>query len=164
VQLAAIPATVLELAGASPPGDPVASPLPLSSADAEPPAQIVSEWTDPANVHERDEQRIVRVHRLVANKNRKDCKPRHRAFGNMRSLIRYPHQLIRYDDFEPSLFDLRDDPTTRRDLHRSHPALTQSLTEALAATNSAPVVTTPAPTTPLPKEVEDQLRALGYVD
>lgn len=98
------------------------------------------------------------------------CRPHDRVDGHLRTVVRFPYKLYWYERHEPRLFDLRIDPSLRRDLAPTHPQLVAELLRELE-----PSLNSPRPTAAprgdqrhigpgeIPAEVEAGLRALGYL-
>jgi hypothetical protein len=107
---------------------------------------------------------------MIRNANRdarRNCTSRDPVFGTIRALIRYPLKLIWYERYPAELYDLAQDPEEQIDLAGAHPEMAAALTVALSRAIGSPVAGTNA--TPvqaratLVPELEERLRALGYL-
>lgn len=163
VELASVAPSLMAWAGLEPLGDVRVAPLPTGAgagADA-----VVAEWTDPVGSdHVPDAHDFVKVHRMMSGRFREGCKPADRVFGDQRTLIRYPWKLTWYERHPPELRDLRGGEP---DVSGEQPELAAELAADLERRLRPPSSTLPqdaVPAEPLPKDVEEGLRALGYLE
>ncbi|MBN2287890.1 MAG: hypothetical protein JXQ83_01060, partial [Candidatus Glassbacteria bacterium] len=83
-----------------------------------------------------------------------------------RSLIRYPFELMVEQDGVKKLYDLEQDPLELADLSRAEPEIVERMADELKRTIEAlePLKITPkVGARRMSKELEKQLKALGYI-
>jgi arylsulfatase A-like enzyme len=139
--------------------------LPLAAAKKGGPG-LVAEWTDPVGGgHAPDPDDFVKVHRMMSRKFRAACSENDRVFGDQSAIVRHPWKLTGYEKHAPELHDLRAPWGARKDVSAEHPGIVAELVAELERRleASAPL-RNGAPAEPLPKEVEEGLRALGYLE
>ncbi len=168
VQLADIMPTVLRWAGAVVPDGLAGRELPT----VPPPSAVVraqiAEYVSPDGEAGPDELPFVTSARKKADYYRRSCTRDDRVFGDMRTIIRYPHKLIWYANYPMELYDLDTYPLEERDLATTKPALVAILAEELLRSVSQPSgiagdASRPAAEVLPPPAVVDGLRALGYL-
>ncbi len=121
---------------------------------------ILAEFSDTAENVKGAKAGMLRLLGLA----RKRCLPEHRVFGNMRALIQYPFKLIDYERYSSELYELSSSTDTRRDIQASKPEIAARLDTALEELVSSfePPPGDPVEVPPVPSEVLERLRALGY--
>ena len=128
VQIADIAPSILSWAGIDLPPGLAARPLPTSNeGDAE--RVIIAEYADYESL--RADTLPGRAMLRFAKDMRRFCDDQDRVFGEMRTVVRYPYKVIRYDKYSTELFDISVDPTESRDLSDSRPALARELLSQL---------------------------------
>jgi hypothetical protein len=167
VSLASVAPSLVAWAGLEPLPGVDRAPLPTLPARAPEtaPRAVLAEWTDPVGGdHGLDPHDFVKVHRMMSGRFRAGCTPADRVFGDQRVLVRYPWKLTWYDRYPPELQDLREGAA---DVSKQHPELTAELLAELEHSLGPPAafsrqVSSPDPAEPLPQDVKEGLRALGY--
>lgn len=168
VDLARVAPSLVAWAGLERLPDVTRRPLPLAPTTAE--EAVLAEWYDPVGrAHAEDPNDFVKVHRMMSRKHRLACVPADRVRGDQRAFIRYPWKLTWYERHPPELQDLRESFRNRPDVSAQHPDVTAELLAELTkrvarkppSRHAEPEPTRPGP---LPDEVAEQLRALGYLD
>lgn len=95
---------------------------------------------------------------------RRGCEPGDRVFGEMLSLLRFPHKLIWYEQAPPQLYDLRWDEREISDLAAQQPERVAELSRELQEWRQQLARIEDAPDTAPSPETVEALRSLGYVE
>jgi arylsulfatase A-like enzyme len=166
VQLADIVPTVMGWLGLSLPPNLAGRPLPT---DANPPAEVplvTAEFYDIGPEAKSDANLITKILVSATDKLRQKCDSRDRVYGDMRSLIRSPLKLVWYEDYPSELFDLSVDRKEQHDLAAERPAIVAQFTAELEklVARGAHHAPSGGGTLDVPADVQERLRALGYVD
>jgi hypothetical protein len=138
-------------------------PLPTTAGDRTDAPPVVAEQTEIAGEHAPDSP-LAALLRQVTDRIRHHCGPDDRVFGDMRALVAEPFKLIRYANYPAALYDLGTDPAEQHDLSSRESARVAAMSAELdrRTARAAPPGETP-PEVPVPRDVLDRLRALGYV-
>jgi arylsulfatase A-like enzyme len=163
VQLADVVPSVLAWARAPVPDGLAGRPLPTrDGTGAGSSRAIVSEYMDYTNEDNVPEAMRERVRRYAA-RGRSRCGPQDRVFGDMRSILVFPHKLIEYSAYSPQLFDVERDPDEEHDLSSTSPERLARLRAELEAITSIPHAAPDPQTSAIDPALAERLRALGYL-
>lgn len=166
VQLADIFPTVLAWAGVASSRVLPGRPLPTTADSTSTDRFLTAEFADFAGMPD-DGSRLASRTRARARSARRRCRPEDHVFGNMRSVLRYPIKLLQFEQAEPSLYDLENDPAESQDLSAEQPELLARLEVDLRALSPSKATTSEPHAQPRPTisaDVLERLRALGYAE
>ena len=165
VSLLDVVPSVLAWAGLPPSRTAIGRPLPERADDHRPPRVVVSEWHDPGTSTRVDPQVFAANGRRLVRNAQQQCGPPARVHGLMRAAIAFPEKLVWYERFPPALYDLAGDRAESHDLAAELTRRVRLLTNALPPVGTAPAPAPAGRTTSdtLRPDVEEQLRALGYI-
>lgn len=160
VQLVDVMPTVLGWAGVKAPAGLAGQPLPMAAPAQARERAIVAEFHD-----YRDERFYGQFPDSIQEQLKRrwmHCTESDRVTGDMRSIIRFPYELIWYERYPPQLFDLSTDPTEQQDLALLMPERVAELAAHLQQVLTA-AGRRAAPTAELDAAQVERLRALGYL-
>jgi arylsulfatase A-like enzyme len=101
----------------------------------------------------------------IVEHSRDACEESDRVFGDLVTLIRYPHKINWFDGSEPTLHDLSWDPWERSDLRSNQPEIAAAMTQELSAFVEQRIKNREVlPGTELSPEAMNALKSLGYVE
>jgi arylsulfatase A-like enzyme len=137
----------------------VGRPLPTTRGISGLPRAIIAEF-ESVDVPGSERAKVIREMRS----HRVQCKRSDKVFGDMHAVIRYPMKLVWFERYPAEMYDLRTDSQERQNLAAERSALVTQLTAELRRHlrdgRPAPEAAPGAPPSP---EVQEQLRALGYI-
>lgn len=157
--------TVLGLAGVPVPAGLAGRALPTTPGAAADTRALIAEEDDSDDEHASEEPEIARLLRDSNRAARSGCSAGDPVFGEMRAILQYPLKLVWYARYPAELYDLSTDPHEERDLAAERPSVVAALSAEVARHTGgrAPIGAPAGADAPLPPDVRDRLRALGYV-
>jgi arylsulfatase A-like enzyme len=166
VQLADVVPSILGWTGMTVPGGLSGQALPVEVGAGDGGRAVIGEHIDYDPDASPDAPSIVTQLRQRTGRLRAACTPQDRVFGDMRALLKHPFKLLWYERYSPQLYDLSADDSEVADLAPARPALVADLATELSrrTSRSRADATEPVPTLLPSPEVQDRLRALGYID
>lgn len=166
VSLASVMPSVLSWTGIPFPAALPQSPLPLERGGSR--RVAIAERFEPEAPHPQDAGVHTWGVRLAAARARRQCGQGDRVFGPMRTAIDPPFKLLQYDRYPSMLVDLRGPGREDIDVARRYPEIADALAEELVVQRRGPgppaAVSGSGDPKELSREVEEGLRALGYID